>query len=562
MSSDPEAPGAALDAPSRFNDVTADLLGRGIQVRFRAGGRSMAPTILDGEMIQVRPVPTSGIGRGDILFYRCARGLIAHRVIRIDRRTGASGTFIVRGDSSTTPDAPVEEAQILGQVMAVERDGRRIDLASRKARAGRAFRALARRLRSAASFPSGRQHLGAGGTLRAGTGRSEHQVLLSCASVSWDSGRAAGFGALLAGPIDWDVLLPLASRHGLLPLLHWRIGAAGADRIPMPIRDRLRDSFDTNHRRNLFLGGELCRILERFGEQGVQVVPFKGIVLAAAVYEHLALRQFTDLDILVRKEDVPQAWGLLESLGFKPNFNTAIDRKRIMDLECELLFMSRDQRVFVELHWATAPPKFAVRQDIEGLWSRMVPGGTEGLDATSFSPEDTVLSLCIHGARHLWDRLIWISDLARWVIAHGDLDWDWILREARARGIGRILLIGLSLSRDIGGAVLPETVLEHLERDRKAGDLAARLRERFFKEQDERSLAMETILLHLGMRECRRDRLEYIFQVARKGTARDQAFAAPISFLGPLAHVPRLLRLAVRYSPVLVRRLCHGSRAG
>lgn len=82
--------GESESPPDVFSDVSAELLRRGARVRFRATGRSMQPTILEGEAITVEPVATTAITPGDILLYRWKRGVIAHRVIRIERTQGAA----------------------------------------------------------------------------------------------------------------------------------------------------------------------------------------------------------------------------------------------------------------------------------------------------------------------------------------------------------------------------------------------------------------------------------------------------------------------------------------
>ncbi len=143
-------------SPDVFSDVSAELLRRGARVRFRATGRSMEPTIHEGEAITVEPVAPAAITRGDILLYRWERGVIAHRVIRIERtqRAGVPQSsvlsphysLILRGDASASCDTPIQPEQVIGKVIAVERAGRRIDLASRRAKLKRTCHVWASRL--------------------------------------------------------------------------------------------------------------------------------------------------------------------------------------------------------------------------------------------------------------------------------------------------------------------------------------------------------------------------------------------------------------------------------
>ncbi len=163
-----------------FIDVSKELLRRGQCVRFRAPGLSMYPMIKEGETITVVPIRSFEIKRGDILLYLVGKKVIAHRVVRIKRekndskphfsanfaahfktqfksRSVACSTnnssahlsthassrsktlnpkliFILRGDASLTFDDPVVAHQILGKVVSVDKNGRNINLCSRKAK--------------------------------------------------------------------------------------------------------------------------------------------------------------------------------------------------------------------------------------------------------------------------------------------------------------------------------------------------------------------------------------------------------------------------------------------
>ncbi len=139
-----------------FIDVSTELLRQGKNVRFQAPGRSMHPTIKEMETIMVVPVAPFDIKRGDILLYLAGRKAIAHRVVSIKTEKGDPSIqssrlcpqrsvpitqssrlspqqlFILRGDASATCDDPVKPHQILGKVVSVEKNGRSVNLYSRK----------------------------------------------------------------------------------------------------------------------------------------------------------------------------------------------------------------------------------------------------------------------------------------------------------------------------------------------------------------------------------------------------------------------------------------------
>jgi len=103
----------------------------------------MMPTVSDGERVTVKPVVPSDIKPGDIILYRNQGGVIAHRVVRIEKRNGGAPLFVLRGDALGAPDEPVEVEQVLGKVESVERGGRSIDLYSWKVEIIRTLRLCA-----------------------------------------------------------------------------------------------------------------------------------------------------------------------------------------------------------------------------------------------------------------------------------------------------------------------------------------------------------------------------------------------------------------------------------
>jgi signal peptidase I len=112
----------------RFIHLLEELLSGGHPVRFRAPGWSMHPTIRNGDAITVVPLGTSPLRVGDVVLYRRGPAAIAHRVIRVQSAPGRSVGLVLRGDAAHSCDGPIHLAQVLGRVLSVERDGRRVHL--------------------------------------------------------------------------------------------------------------------------------------------------------------------------------------------------------------------------------------------------------------------------------------------------------------------------------------------------------------------------------------------------------------------------------------------------
>lgn len=100
---------------SAFHLLTSELIAGGYGLRFQAVGRSMLPTIQDGEIVHVKPVATDMLRIGDIVLLRIGEQFKAHRIIR---KRGPR--FITRGDSGLDSDGEIRCDQILGRVTAKE----------------------------------------------------------------------------------------------------------------------------------------------------------------------------------------------------------------------------------------------------------------------------------------------------------------------------------------------------------------------------------------------------------------------------------------------------------
>jgi hypothetical protein len=155
---DADRNGFRTDGAKIYPELIADLLLNGHKVKFRAPGHSMYPTILHEDVITVEPVDSSAVRVGDIVLYQNETSLIAHRIIKILKRsernsrsapqgpqdrsappikagTSTSETllFILRGDARPACDDPVAAQHILGKVVLIETNSRGINPYSFKA---------------------------------------------------------------------------------------------------------------------------------------------------------------------------------------------------------------------------------------------------------------------------------------------------------------------------------------------------------------------------------------------------------------------------------------------
>ncbi len=385
--------------------------------------------------------------------------------------------------------------------------------------------------------------------------RPETELLVCCARASKDNRSAERITSLLEEQIDWGCLLALAYRHGLSQLLYWHLSPDFSAQVPSEVIEQLRDNFHATARRNLFLTGELLKLLDIFKVNGVRAIPYKGSVLAATVYGNLALRDFADLDILVPLADVAQAKTLMEGLGYKAEFElTRAQEAAYLRYHCEHLFKHTTDNTLVEIQWGVAPKFFSLQLDYEGLWARLEPVSVAGRQVLTLSPDDLLLVLAIHGGKHLWTSLEWVCGVAETIRAYAArIDWRQVIGHAESIGASRLLFMGLALARDLLGAGLPPEVAMRIDASAKVTRLAAEARERLLSPDYRRAGEAETALFHLRSRERVADRLRYCFRLTMTPTVGDWQLM-PNAPPSPFIYLPmRAARLIAKYMPKMIR---------
>lgn len=104
-------------------ELVADVARSFGEVRLKVTGASMIPAVWPGDVIAVRRRAMAELHPGQIVLYRREGKLVAHRItcIRGDLLT-------TRGDSLQSDDPPIRESHLVGQVVCLVRNGRRVHL--------------------------------------------------------------------------------------------------------------------------------------------------------------------------------------------------------------------------------------------------------------------------------------------------------------------------------------------------------------------------------------------------------------------------------------------------
>jgi hypothetical protein len=351
---------------------------------------------------------------------------------------------------------------------------------------------------------------------------------------------------LLHQSLDWIATLRLADQHGIISLLYQNF-APLHDVVPPAVLASLRQSYERNIHKSLFLARELIRVLDCLGGLGIDVVPYKGVVLSEVYYGDMALRQSGDMDLFVRRQDVPRVKGAVRALGYTPRVLIPEDAEHnYIDSGYECTFDSAAGINLLELQWALQPRFYAVDFDMEGLFERAVTVSVADRYVKTPSPEDLLLILSVHAAKHVWGRLIWLCDIAQ-IIKRQNLDWDWIQSQSQELGIERIVHITLLLMHRFLATPMPAPIKDAVIADRAALDFTERIAASVAAGVTHEEEKLSYFRLMMRLRERPLDRLRFLARLTlTPGPGEWEAVRLPKSLFG-FYRLVRLGRLAARW---------------
>ncbi len=368
----------------------------------------------------------------------------------------------------------------------------------------------------------------------------EHELLLCCARTK----AGARVREIAAAEVDWEYLFLLARRHSVVPLVYLQLERHAADLVPAEKLSQLKKHYLENSARNTILTAELCRLITSFAESGIEAIPYKGPVLALFAYDNLALRRFVDLDVIVKKTDVLKARELLLAHDYTPSKALSLSQQELLlRTQHNLQFSRYNHRLIVELHWEVAPHLFASTVDADTLWQNLVTINLNGTQVKTLSAEDLLFSLCVHGSRHLWERLSWICDVAE-LVSRRSVDWNALLKRATDADSERMFLLGLYLAERLLDALLPLEVKQRCNADERLPSLAENIVEHLFSGTTHvPATSREIFKYNLGVRKTLNARARYVLHMLRPtdGDLGARALPAKLSFAYYLLRPFRLL---------------------
>ena len=292
--------------------------------------------------------------------------------------------------------------------------------------------------------------------------------------------------SLNAERLTLNALISLANQHGILSLVYKTIknlsphteepsnspcSSLNIERLTLnpEILTELKAHYMSISQRNMLMSAELIHIMNLFKENQIQALAFKGPTLASTAYKDITLRQFADLDILIKPKDLLIASQLLVENGFTPRVTLEyLTNKDFLDCNHDISFY---KNITVELHWRLFEKQLLVQFDPKLIWTEKETVTIQNQDIQIPGITNLLIYLCIHGSKHAWERLEWIVDIDRLIRTNPNLNFQMLFERSMLLDAEHLVLLGIDLSHKLFDTPLPESILKEIENNQKVHEL-------------------------------------------------------------------------------------------
>jgi hypothetical protein len=199
------------------------------------------------------------------------------------------------------------------------------------------------------------------------------------------------------------------------------------ENTPLFFQKRLKQKYHETLYQNVLIKNQTDQLLTKFEEINVEVIPLKGVYFADNYFGHIGARWTSDIDLLIREENVEKAMECVKSLGFDteeefiPSHFHCSFSKEIPGSPLPLT---------VEIHWNILKNTTS-NFEIERLWDEAVPLKRSNC-IKLLSDYHTFYMICLHGWRHNLDSPKYFLDIIQLINVVGDsIDYSNLLHDAK-----------------------------------------------------------------------------------------------------------------------------------
>ena len=265
--------------------------------------------------------------------------------------------------------------------------------------------------------------------------------------------------------INWQEIITLSTYHSIRPLLFkglmkWKY----RDEIPVAFLNQFKILNFRLTAQNLNLTKELTSLIKLLRTHDIEIIPYKGTILANVAYNDLGAREFGDIDLLFQLKDFKKMKSLLLANNFRSRIQVPmIIEEQYLKLNCEYGFeycQTGKPKISIDTHWFIGNKLYQIDIGYQAIKPFTERKELFGTTINVLSPEGLLLTTCLHhGGNEQWQILKYMCDVAAILDRFGPvMDWELLLKKSRALKVVNLVLLGVGITSELFDMPLPKDI--------------------------------------------------------------------------------------------------------
>jgi hypothetical protein len=294
----------------------------------------------------------------------------------------------------------------------------------------------------------------------------EDQLILAVVKLHPSGSELLKLNALIAQVEDWDYLITTIIARGIGPLFYKKLPLlTNSTLIPAEISTKLQQVYYKTFSRSMVLYEHFRKVSTAFNIHQIPVIALKGIYLSEWLYQDIGLRQFSDIDLLVKEEDGARCIAMLEELGYvasKSQFSSIVSTQLAKNA-VHYPPMIKDG-VSIEVHIRLHRKTESYHIIIPTVWSNASPAIVNTVPVLVLNDVDLLFHLCLHLDKHFkigHVQFTCFTDISNLLEKEADvMDWEKLSEVCRLYRCEEIVFQYIVLVNRYIQVTVPQDILD------------------------------------------------------------------------------------------------------